>query len=258
MDEKIKEQWDINSEAFAELIGGKGTPHHRSILVPCIERLLGDVNRKKMLDAGCGEGYLSLRFAKKGAIVTGVDISDKMISIARAADTEHIVNFQAGNICNLEGLADEEFDLVICNLVLLNVPCYKEALIEFHRVLKKGGTLVVSIVHPAFNFYGPGSWEMGEKDPQTKRRKGLYFKVDNYFDEKEYQRYWKKRSGEKFPRPISFFHRTLSNYLNAISNAGLVIDRIEEPLPIVEDEFFERERRIPFFLVVRARRSANS
>lgn len=254
MDEHIQEQWDVNSEAFAELIDGRGTPHHRSILIPCIKRLLGDVQAKRLLDAGCGEGYLSLMFAMQGAIVTGVDISEKLIKIAKAADKEHIVDFQVGNICNLQGIKDEKYDIVLCNLVLLNIHCYEEALIEFHRVLRKNGVLVISIVHPAFNFYGPGAWELGEKDLNTKRRKGLFFKVDNYFDEKEYQRYWKKRSGKKFPRPISFFHRTLSSYINAIHDAGLVIDRMEEPVPTVEDDFFERERRLPVFLVLKARK----
>ncbi|MHA1936712.1 MAG: class I SAM-dependent methyltransferase, partial [Candidatus Thorarchaeota archaeon] len=149
---------------------------------------------------------------------------------------------------------DSTYDVVLCNLVLLNIPCLAEALFEFSRVLKTDGVLVFSIAHPAFNFYGPGTWEMGEKDHNTKRRKGLFFKVDQYFDEQEYQRFWKTRSGEKFPESISFFHRTLSTYIQALTESGLVISRIEEPQPVVDDDFFERERRIPFFLVVKARK----
>lgn len=95
---------------------------------------------------------------------------------------------------------------------------------------------------------------MGERDPDTKRREGLFFKVDRYFDEEEYQRYWKTREGEKFPEPISFFHRTLSTYLNSLSKAGFRLLEFEEPKPIDDDQFFNRESRIPFFAVFKAQK----
>lgn len=253
MEERLRKQWESNAHAFAELVSNQGTPHHREILNPCVERLLGGVKGKKLLDAGCGEGYLARHYAKLGATVTGVDISEKLIEISKklARETEINVAFQVGDLSNLE-VQDDSFDLILCNLVLLNIPCFQKALSEFNRILKPGGVLVVSIVHPAFNFYGPGSWEMGEKDPTTNRRKGLYFKIDDYFDEKEFQRYWKTRQGEKFSEPFSFFHRTLSTYYNSLTANGFIVTQIEEPLPITENQFFERERRIPFFLVFKA------
>jgi ubiquinone/menaquinone biosynthesis C-methylase UbiE len=215
--------------------------------------LLGDVKGKQLLDAGCGEGYLARYYAKLGANVIGIDVSDALIEIGRklTKEVEVDVAFQVGDLCNLD-MGDDTFDLILCNLVLLNIPCFQKGLSEFHRILKSGGVLVFSIVHPAFNFYGPGSWEMGEKDPSTNRRKGLYFKVDDYFEEREYQRYWKTRQGKKFPEPISFFHRTISTYYNTLAENGFIVTHIEEPLPITENEFFERERRIPFFIVFRA------
>jgi ubiquinone/menaquinone biosynthesis C-methylase UbiE len=168
------------------------------------------------------------------------------------ADEEDVdTDFQVGDVCDLD-LDDGSFDLVLCNLVLLNIPCFQDAINEFYRLLKPGGALIFSIVHPAFNFYGPGSWEMGEKDPDTRRRKGLYFKVDYYYDEKEYQRYWRSRQGEKFPVPISFFHRTLSTYYQSVASSGFIVTDLEEPQPITNNQFFDRERRIPFFLVFRA------
>lgn len=254
MDERIRDQWEINAEAFSDLIDGVGTPHQRKILNPCVERLLGDVKGKKLLDAGCGEGYLARYYAKKGAFVTAIDLAQRLIETSEqlSVDEKISVDYRVDNVCYIESVPNAEFDIILSNLVLLNVPCVDDAIKEFHRVLKLRGIIVFSVVHPAFNFYGPGSWEMGEKDPETKRREGLYFKVDRYFEEEEYERYWKTRHGEKFPEPISFFHRTLSTYLNSLSNAGFRLLEFAEPRPTDEDQFFNRERRIPFFAVFKA------
>jgi len=256
MDERMREQWESNAEAFSGLIDGEGTPHHRKILNPCVERLLGDVKDKKLLDAGCGEGYLARYYAKKGAEVTAIDLSQRLIETSeQLTDDEGVeIDYRVDNVCYIESVPNGEFDLILSNLVLLNVPGLEDAMREFQRVLKVGGTLVFSIVHPAFNFYGPGSWEMGEKDPDTKRREGLYFKVDRYFEEEEYERYWKTKQGDNFPEPISFFHRTISTYLNSLSSAGFHLLEFAEPKPIDDDEFFDRERRIPFFAVFKAMR----
>lgn len=256
MEGRFREQWEENAQVFAELIKNEGTPHHKFILNPCVERLLGDVKGRLLLDAGCGEGYLSRHYARKGAKITGIDISSELISKAQdlSKDENTPIDFRQGNVCHLD-IEDCVFDVVLANLVLLNIPCLTEALREFHRILKKNGILVFSIVHPAFNFYGPGTWQMGEKDSDTGRREGLFFKVDHYFDEKEYERFWRTRTGEQFPEPFSFFHRTLSTYVNAIIDTGFHIVSIEEPRPVNDDEFFERERRVPFFAVFKAKKA---
>lgn len=256
MRDRFKEQWENNAIAFTELIGGIGTPHHRHILNPCIDELLGDVTGKRLLDAGCGEGYLSRHYAAKGASVTAIDLSERLIETSRslAEGEETTVEYSVANICHLDSISDLEFDLVLANLVLLNVPCLKEALGEFYRVLRRGGYLVFSVVHPAFNIYGPGLWEMGKKDTRTGRREGLYFKVDRYFEEKEYERYWSKRTGEEFPVAITFFHRTLATYINALTDSGFRLEAFREPLPVLDDGFFDKERRIPFFAVLKAKK----
>ncbi len=256
MEERIREQWETNAEAFSGLIDGRGTPHHRSILNPCVEKLLGEVRGKKLLDVGCGEGYLARYYAKKGAIVTAIDLSQRLIETAEQLSViEGIeIDYRVDNVCHMESVLEAEFDLVLCNLVLLNIPCLDDAIREMHRVLKSDGVLVFSIVHPSFNFYGPGSWQMGEKDPVTNRREGVFFKVDRYFEEVEYERYWKTKDGGSFPVPISFFHRTLSTYINSLLSAGFCLVGFAEPQPVGDDKFFDRERRVPFFAVFKATR----
>ncbi|MHA1772350.1 MAG: class I SAM-dependent methyltransferase [Candidatus Thorarchaeota archaeon] len=256
MKEKIIQQWEANADAYASLIDGKGTPHQRIILLPSIRRLMGNVSGKDLLDAGCGEGYLDRLLVKEGANVTGIDISSRLIRtcIERAKEEGLQIQYKVMDICDLIEIPAGSFDVILSNLVLLNVPCLDTALKGFYRVLKPDGVAIVSIVHPAFNFYGPGKWELGEKDPTTRRRRGIHFIVNQYFEEMPYEKYWRTRDGEKFPQPITFFHRTFSSYFNAARNAGFIIDAIEEPIPETDDPFFERERRIPVFLLLRLKK----
>ena len=181
MNDRFHSQWQANANEYARLINGKGTPHHREILNPCIERLMGDVKGRLILDAGSGEGYLSRFYARRGAQVVGVDFSENLIKIRKKQSESLPIEFIVGNICNLQELSSEDFDIVLCNLVLLNLECVEESLREFHRLLRPQGFLVFSIVHPAFNVYGPGRWELGEKDSTTGRRRGRYFVTENYY-----------------------------------------------------------------------------
>jgi ubiquinone/menaquinone biosynthesis C-methylase UbiE len=252
MTTRFRSQWQANAEAYSQLINGKGTPHHQEILNPCIEVLMGDVQGRRILDAGCGEGYLSRHYAQKDAEVTGVDISPTLINEARRRSKGFDISFTIGDICQLEQLENGYFDIVLCNLVLLNVDCLEASLLEFNRVLRPGGFLVFSVVHPAFNVYGPGQWVIGAKDVSSGRRKGHYFKVDNYYREKEFKIRWKTRSGEGFPAKFSFFHRTLSTYVNTVIQSGFQLLAFEEPYPATKVDFFDRESRIPFFLVIKA------
>jgi 2-polyprenyl-3-methyl-5-hydroxy-6-metoxy-1,4-benzoquinol methylase len=105
MDEKIREQWESNAEAFSGLISGEGTPHHKKILNPCVERLLGDVRGKQFLDAGCGEGYLSRYYAKKGAIVTAIDLSQRLIETSKQLTEEDVtIDYRVDNVCYIESV----------------------------------------------------------------------------------------------------------------------------------------------------------
>lgn len=255
MNDYLLSQWQANARVYSKLIEGKGTPHNREILNPCIEQLMGDVHGKDILDAGCGEGYLSRFYSQKGAKVTGIDFSPNLISEAKQHSQNFDITYLVGDICQLEDFQPNQFDIILCNLVLLNVDCLERSLQEFHRVLRPRGFLIFSVVHPAFNIYGPGQWELGEKDPTTGRRKGQYFKTDNYHTEKEFQVRWKSRTGNGFPQKFSFFHRTISTYVNTVIESGFQLVIIEEPLPSTDAPFFERERRVPFFLVIKAEKS---
>ena len=109
-------------------------------------RLAGDLQGRSVLDVGCGDGTLTLAFARGGAkSVVGCDIDPRMISRAagRAAqENEQIVRYLVGDATRLP-FVDQTFDLVTTITVLAFVADAEGAVREMARVLKPGGMLVI-------------------------------------------------------------------------------------------------------------------
>jgi 2-polyprenyl-3-methyl-5-hydroxy-6-metoxy-1,4-benzoquinol methylase len=105
---------------------------------------LGDIRDKAVLDFGCGNGFLSVILAKRGARVWGFDISGKSIEAAnrraRANGLENRVHFEKVSSYDLP-YSDEMFDFVIGLDILHHIDIEKTGL-EVARVLKKGGRAV--------------------------------------------------------------------------------------------------------------------
>lgn len=108
------------------------------------KKFLKDIAGKKILEIGCGNGELSVWFAKKGADVYGVDISDESIKIAEKRTSENHTNGQTHFFaCPAEHVPFENdfFDMVFINVSLHHLEI-EAGLNEFKRVLKSGGRLV--------------------------------------------------------------------------------------------------------------------
>jgi SAM-dependent methyltransferase len=97
------------------------------------------------VDAACGTGRLSALLAARGHRVIGVDSSPDMLARARANVPG--CDFRCGDLARLP-VADASADLVTCGLALAHVPGLRPAFAEFARVLRPGGHLVISDMHP--------------------------------------------------------------------------------------------------------------
>lgn len=81
--DKAIKRWDQFAESYANTHGEQGDLHKEILLNPVILNMIGSITNKRVLDAGCGEGYLSRLLSQQGAIVTSVDYSHKMLDIAK-------------------------------------------------------------------------------------------------------------------------------------------------------------------------------
>jgi SAM-dependent methyltransferase len=116
-----------------------------SIEEPPMQALITSIPPGTALDAACGTGRYSTFLAGHGHTVIGIDQSDAMLALARqklpAADFRH------GDLTALP-LPAGSVDTVVCALALVHVPDLSPAMREFARVLRPGGRLVISDVHP--------------------------------------------------------------------------------------------------------------
>jgi SAM-dependent methyltransferase len=112
---------------------------------PVVGEILDAVPAGVALDAACGTGRWSAALAARGHRVIGVDSSPEMLDRARAEVPDG--EFRPGELTALP-LGDAAVDLVVCALALSHVPDLEPVLAEFARVLRPGGHLVISDMHP--------------------------------------------------------------------------------------------------------------
>jgi SAM-dependent methyltransferase len=142
--EVIRHHWDRRADAFDEEVGhGLVSEDQRRAWHELLSRLV-DRTPSRVLDVGCGTGFLALRFAELGHSVTGVDLSSPMIERAREkAEQEDVyVEFLLGDAVDLD-LPDGTFDVVIARHVIWNLPEPERGVAEWLRVLRPGGQLAL-------------------------------------------------------------------------------------------------------------------
>jgi SAM-dependent methyltransferase len=234
---------------------------------PALKKMVGNVKGKRMLDIGCGEGFLCRFFARAGNKVTGVDISDALIE--KAVETEKSdplgVEYFAADAAHLPMLKSESFDIVYSHMALMDMPDYEGAIVEASRVLKPGGKLAVIIEHPCFEAYRTingeevSGWKKRKDRKQTVEHE--YFWINDYATKHSYLWEWKTKR-----LPSSFvttgFHRTLSDYVNAMTTNELVITKLDEPQPLEQGvklaPNMKKHYRIPQSIAIEATKTTFS
>jgi len=253
---QISQAWDKVADKWSSRYTEYGDKNREYVIDPVVFRLMGSVKGLSVLDAGCGNGYLCRLLARKGAKMVGIDISKRYITIAEQMERKSPlgITYHVGTMSNLAMFQNETFDMVVSNLVLMDVHDLEKAVKELHRVLKKNGKLIFSIMHPCFSSPPVHGWL---RIPQDSNRKEdwLYWKVDRYFDRSmEIWQYF------DLP-PVYSFHHPLSHYIKTLIRNGFTITNFEEPVPSKRAvkqhyrEFGNEYNRIPWFLIIGAKKT---
>lgn len=224
MEEKIRDTWDEMAGGYSRFISDEFS-YVKMVEMPAVMELLGDVNGKLVLDLGCGSGEYALAFARKGASVTGLDISGKCLELVRekAAKENADIELVQGSISSPGLLEGRQFDLVFSSTTMHYVEDIAGVFVHVDKLLKKEGVFLLSVVHPFYTATYPLS---DYKNVDKYATFGLRYFSHNV---RKYVPPWAKYS--TVDHCISY-HHTVEEYFNALTGAGFTIESLVEPKPL--------------------------
>jgi SAM-dependent methyltransferase len=233
----VIQRWGAMPRAVLESMEPDGDFAKRHLLNPVLLRMLGDLRGRRVLDAGCGHGYLSRMLASHGARVTAVEPGQSLFAYAAEKETQRQqgIRYLQADLCQLPDLGSP-FHAVVASMVLMAIPAWAAAMKACTDALAPDGVFVFSVTHPCFEQLAP-SW-----------RKHGEFRTREYLAEYEI-------AGPHAPD----FHRPLSAYLNELARLGCQLREIAEPglnpaIAAAGPEGADAYTHLPNFLVVAAQR----
>lgn len=237
--------WDKVATWYNGWVGKDGSEYHRNLAIPAILELLNLQSNQKLLDIGCGTGVLAPYVAEMGADYTGIDISPKLIQTAKRyhSDSGEFFVMDARKLKN--HLPPTGFDACAFLLSIQDMNPLETVLHNAAYLLGNGAVLAILMTHPCFRIPRQSGWGYDEG------RKLQYRRVDSYLSTLKIP-----MKQHKEGTTISF-HRPLSAYINALSNAGFLVDKLDEITTYPQGKT-KAERRadneIPIFMALRARK----
>jgi 2-polyprenyl-3-methyl-5-hydroxy-6-metoxy-1,4-benzoquinol methylase len=207
--------------------------------------LIKNVNNKKILELGCGGGNIGIYLSKLGAIVHGVDVSEKQLSHAKAQAEKESVDMTFEQSAIEDFVFKELYDVVISICAFQYVDNLAALFKNIHEYVVETGFLLFSTNHPAFYTAAYTTiWENEKRNPKYHDENAEVWKWN---DEDSY-------SFTTFPHPVEF-------YINSLARCGFFISSIHELTvnhknPETKEE--ELESRFPRFLVVKAFKNESS
>jgi ubiquinone/menaquinone biosynthesis C-methylase UbiE len=207
---------------------------------PTLRAMLPDLKGRSVVDLGCGFGWFCRWARENGAAsVLGLDVSEKMLSRARAETGDKTVSYERADLEQLD-LPAAAFDLAYSALTLHYLENLEGMLAVVHRALRPGGWLVFSAEHPIYTAPTNPGWHTDAAGRKT-------WPVDNYLNEGP-------RSTDWLASGVIKRHRTVATYFNLLIGLGFTIMRVEEWGASAEQiaahpEWTDEDQRPPFLLV---------
>jgi ubiquinone/menaquinone biosynthesis C-methylase UbiE len=229
-----------------EAMRARRTGAHETIVVPMLTRLLPELHDRRVLDLGCGDGWFSRWAAHQGASsVTGVDPSFQMLRRATEQTSEPNVRYVQGFAEDID-LPSGGFDSVVSVFALHYVEDLPAVIRRIASWLAPGGVLVAVLEHPIYLASAP------EREFEQRPEHPLRWLLSGYAEEGRREEHW-------FVDGVVKYHRQTSTILNALIDAGLVVERVEEPMPgpPADEATLAEARARPVALGIRGRRPDN-
>lgn len=208
--------WEVNAAQWAEILQSRAIASRKVTGHALLDELraggrAGEI--RSVLDAGCGEGWLARALASEpwaaGADYLGIDASEPLLDLARSKFAPPPGGMKAvfervpfSQISRGEWKAKETFDRIVFNFALLDENI-TVLLREVAKTLRPGGRILIQTLHPCFQKL---EYRTG---PQVEKFEGL---------------------PAEFEGSMSWYHRTLEDWLQVLTASGLRLVSLKEPL----------------------------
>jgi 2-polyprenyl-3-methyl-5-hydroxy-6-metoxy-1,4-benzoquinol methylase len=144
-EQRILASWHDNAAPWARLIQRQGIASRR-ISDPAIEHAILTHQPGRVLDVGCGEGWLCRRLAEQGMHTTGIDAIESLVNNARQQHPQG--DYRCLAFGELENGLSESFDMAVCNFSLFGEQSVEQLLSALQTRLSPTGILLVQTLHP--------------------------------------------------------------------------------------------------------------
>lgn len=149
-----------------------------------------------------------------------MDVSERLLDLARRYEREEPLGipYLIDDARTLANQPSTEFDGVVCNMSLMDIPDLAGTFGSVSRVLRPGGWFVFSVVHPICGT--PGSPWWAKEDGEI-----VGVEVRDYFAEG----HWRRDNPGGIRAKLGAYHRTIGTYVNELVRSGLTLERLMEP-----------------------------
>ncbi len=215
--------WEESHQWYQNSVGAEGHYYHRQIIMPGVLRLLE--SPLSILDLACGTGilahYLTKESATQGVYYMGVDAAPSLLQKGQQQQDCASQHYHLADVTQPLKIAKRDFSHATLILALQNIE--KPALVfqQAAKHLQLGGKFIIVLNHPCFRIPRQSSWQVDES------KKIQYRRLDQYLSSLKIPIRTHPGKGALSQETLSF-HHPLSSYINWLSQAGFMLDRMEE------------------------------
>jgi ubiquinone/menaquinone biosynthesis C-methylase UbiE len=248
---KKKTSWEGVSRWYDDLVGQKGHFYHQEVILPQIKEHLKQVH--SVLDICCGQGVVSRHLPEK-VEYCGIDIAPSLIEAAKKFVKNPKHRFFAGDATKKLPIEKNDFDIALLILCMQDLENIHAVFKNAYEHLAEEGKLLIVLNHPCFRIPRQSSWEVDDK------AKIRYRRLNRYLNPLTIPIFTKPSLGNKSPS-VNYFHRSLSDYSQALKEAGFKIELIDEwvsPKKSTGSKAAMEDRareEFPLFLFIKAERT---
>lgn len=217
---QIEQSWIANAGAWTEVIRNGMLESRRLVTNDAILAVVQSLQPSRVLDVGCGEGWLAHRLESTGMEVVGFDANAELVARASEQAGTFFARAYADFVESPDDVGDS-FDVAICNFSLLG-QAIRPVMAACRNVLNSGGHIVIQTVHP-FSDSADGRYEDG----------------------------WREETFAKMPvafeHTMPWYFRTVETWVSEVHQAGFDITALTETIHP------ESGRPLSLILVARAK-----